>query len=77
MNEDIKIATRDSYGKAVTELGEANENIVVLDADLSAATKTGVFAKKLPGQFLNMGIAEQDMLSTAARTCYMWKNTIC
>ena len=66
MNIDKKIATRQSYGEAVAELGERNENIVVLDADLSAASKTCIFAKKFPNRFFEMGISEQDMLSTAA-----------
>jgi len=61
-----KIATRESYGKAISELGRKNENIVVLDADLAAATKTGVFKKEFPNRFFDMGIAEQDMLGTAA-----------
>ena len=66
MNIDKKIATRQSYGEAVAELGERNEDIVVLDADLSEATKTCIFAKKFPNRFFEMGISEQDMLSTAA-----------
>ena len=66
MNEDIKIATRQSFGDALAELGEKNENIVVLDADLSGATKTSEFAKKFPKRFFDMGIAEQDMMGTAA-----------
>lgn len=66
MNLDKKIATRQSFGEALASLGEENENIVVLDADLSGATKTNIFAKKFPERFFNMGIAEQDMLTTAA-----------
>lgn len=66
MNENNKIATRQSYGEALAELGKENKNVVVLDADLSSATKTGVFAKEYPKRFFNMGIAEQDMISTAA-----------
>ena len=66
MNLDKKIATRQSFGEALASLGEENENIVVLDADLSGATKTNIFAKKFPERFFNMGIAEQDMLATAA-----------
>ncbi len=66
MNLDKKIATRQSYGEALAELGEKNNNIVVLDADLSEATKTCIFAEKFPNRFFEMGIAEQDMLSTAA-----------
>lgn len=66
MNLDKKIATRQSYGEALEIVGSENENIVVLDADLSGATKTNIFAKKFPERFFNIGIAEQDMLSTAA-----------
>lgn len=66
MNEQIKIATRQSYGEALVELGKENKDIVVLDADLSNATKTELFAKQFPERFFDMGIAEQDMLSTAA-----------
>ena len=66
MNKDIKIATRQSFGEALEVLGEKNENIVVLDADLSGATKTSIFAKKFPERFFDMGIAEQDMIGTAA-----------
>ena len=66
MDIERKIATRESYGEKLAELGEKNKNIVVLDADLSGATKTSIFAKKFPDRFFNMGIAEQDMMSTAA-----------
>lgn len=60
------IATRDAYGEALAELGETNKDVVVLDADLSGSTKTAIFAKKFPERFFNMGIAEQDMMGTAA-----------
>ncbi len=66
MNLDKKIATRQSYGEKLAELGKVNKDIVVLDADLSNATKTSIFAKEFPNRFFDMGIAEQDMLSTAA-----------
>ena len=66
MNEDIKIATRQSYGEELAKLGEENKNIVVLDADLSTATKTEIFAKKFPDRFINVGIAEQNLLGVAA-----------
>ena len=66
MNLDKKIATRASYGEALCALGEKNQKIVVLDADLSEATKTSVFAKKFPNRFFDMGISEQDMMSTAS-----------
>ena len=61
-----KKATRQSYGEALKELGEINSNVVVLDADLATATKTEIFAKEFPGRFFDMGIAEQNMMSTAA-----------
>ncbi|MBI5701334.1 transketolase family protein [Candidatus Saganbacteria bacterium] len=60
------IATRDAYGKTLAALGAENQNIVVLDADLSASTKTVNFAKLFPERFFDMGVAEQDMISTAA-----------
>ncbi len=66
MNLEITKATRESYGEKLAELGEKNKDIVVLDADLSGATKTSVFAKKIPERFFDMGISEQDMMSTAA-----------
>ncbi len=66
MNEDIKIATRQSFGEEIAKLGEKNEKIVVLDADLSEATKTKIFAEKFPERFFDMGIAEQNMIGTAA-----------
>lgn len=66
MNIDVKIATRESYGKKLVELGKENKDIVVLDADLATATKTELFKKEFPNRFFDMGIAEQDMLGTAA-----------
>ena len=66
MKEDKKIATRQSYGEALAKLGEKNENIVVLDADLSSATKTSIFAKQFPDRFKNIGIAEQNLMGIAA-----------
>lgn len=60
-----KIATREAYGAALAELGEKYD-IVVLDADLAAATKTGVFKKKFPERFIDCGIAESNMISVAA-----------
>ena len=73
MNIDKKIATRQSYGEALLELGKENKDIVVLDADLSSATKTGIFAKEFSDRFFNMGIAEQDMITTAAGMATMGK----
>lgn len=61
-----KIATRQSYGETLVELGKENEKIVVLDADLAGATKTNLFAKEFPDRFFDMGIAEANMLGTAA-----------
>lgn len=66
MNLESKKATRQSYGEALLELGKENEKIVVLDADLSTATKTEIFAKEFPERFFDMGIAEANMLGTAA-----------
>lgn len=61
-----KIATRAAYGKALLELGATNSNVVVLDADLSKSTTTRKFADKYPDRFFNMGIAEANMMGTAA-----------
>ena len=66
MNSDLKIATRQSYGEELAKLGEENKDIVVLDADLTTATKTGIFAKKFPERFINVGIAEQNLMGIAA-----------
>lgn len=73
MNLDKKIATRQSYGEALEKLGKENDKIVVLDADLSGATKTGIFAKSFPERFFNIGIAEQDMVTTSAGMSTMEK----
>lgn len=77
MNLENKIATRQSYGEELAILGEKNENIIVMDADLSGATKTSIFAKKFHNRFFDMGIAEQDMMSTAAGLASSRKNSIC
>lgn len=61
-----KIATRDAYGEALKELGATNPRVVVLDADLTKSTKTSVFAQAFPTRFFNMGIAEQNLIGTAA-----------
>lgn len=61
-----KIATRESYGKTLVELGKENQDIVVLDADLAAATKTGIFKKEFPQRHIDVGIAECNMISIAA-----------
>ncbi|MDD2192745.1 MAG: transketolase family protein, partial [Bacteroidales bacterium] len=61
-----KIATRDAYGQELVRLGAENKDIVVLDADLSKSTKTHDFMKNYPERFFNMGIAEANMMGTAA-----------
>ncbi len=66
MDFNDKKATRQSMGEALKDLGEINKNIVVLDADVSTATKSDIFAKEFPDRFFEMGISEQDMISTAA-----------
>ncbi len=66
MADVIKVATRDGYGNALVELGEKNPNVLVLDADLAAATKTGGFKKAFPDRFFDTGIAESNMMGVAA-----------
>lgn len=66
MADVIKTATRDAYGKALVELGGINDKVVVLDADLAAATKTGMFKKAYPEKFFDCGIAEGNMMGVAA-----------
>ena len=66
MAESVKIATRESFGKALCELAKTHSDIVVLDADLSAATKTDIFAREYPDRFIDCGIAECNMIGIAA-----------
>ncbi len=66
MSEVKKFATRDGYGKALIELGKKDDRIVVLDADLAAATRTGKFQKEFPERHIDCGIAEQNMMGIAA-----------
>ncbi len=66
MADIIKTATRDAYGKALVELGEKNDKLIVFDADLAAATKTGMFKKAFPDRFIDCGIAESNMMGVAA-----------
>lgn len=66
MSEIKKIATRESYGNALVELGREHEDLVVLDADLAAATKTGIFKKEFPDRHIDCGIAECNMMGIAA-----------
>ncbi|MBQ3150543.1 MAG: transketolase family protein [Clostridia bacterium] len=65
MADTVKVATRDSYGKALVELGAVNDKLIVLDADLAAATKTGGFKKAYPDRFFDTGIAESNMMCIA------------
>ncbi len=67
------VATREAYGQALLDLGKQNTNIVVLDADLSGSTQTKHFAKAYPERFFNMGIAEMNMIGTAAGLARMGK----
>lgn len=65
--KDVKLAaTREAYGKTLVELGRENKDIVVLDADLAVSTKTAMFRKEFPERFFDLGVAEQDMIGTAA-----------
>ena len=73
MSEVKKIATRESYGKALAELGAEHENLVVLDADLAGATKTGIFKKAYPDRHIDCGIAECNMMGIAAGLATMGK----
>ncbi len=66
MADVIKMATREAYGKALVELAETNDKLVVFDADLAAATKTGMFKKAYPDRFIDCGIAEANMMGVAA-----------
>ena len=66
MSEVKKIATRESYGKALAELGAEHDDLVVLDADLAGATKTGIFKKAFPERHIDCGIAECNMMGIAA-----------
>ena len=66
MDKNNKRSIRSAFGNTLAEIGERNSKIVVLDADLSCSTQTQIFAKKFPERFFDCGIAEQDMLATAA-----------
>lgn len=72
-----KIATREAYGEALLQLGKENKDIVVLDADLSKSTKTYDFGKHYPERFFNMGIAEQNLMGTAAGLAAAGKIPFC
>ena len=77
MSEVKKIATRDSYGNALTALGKEHDNLVVLDADLAAATKTGIFKKEFPERHIDCGIAEANMIGIAAGLASCGKVPFC
>ena len=77
MLEVKKIATRDSYGNALASLGREHENLVVLDADLAAATKTGIFKKEFPERHIDCGIAEANMIGIAAGLASTGKVPFC
>ena len=66
MSEVKKIATRESYGNALVELGKEHDDVIVLDADLAGATKTGIFQKAFPQRHIDCGIAEGNMMGVAA-----------
>jgi transketolase len=77
MSEVKKIATRESYGNALVALGHEHENLVVLDADLAAATKTGIFKKEFPERHIDCGIAEANMIGIAAGLASCGKVPFC
>ena len=77
MAEVKKIATRESYGQTLVELGKENPNIVVMDADLAAATKTALFGKEFPERFFDSGIAEANMVGVAAGMASCGKTVFC
>ena len=66
IDRENRKSIRSEFGKTLLELGKTNPDIVVLDADLSCSTQTQIFAKEFPRRFFNCGIAEQDMIATAA-----------
>jgi transketolase len=79
MSEVKKIATRASYGSALVELGKKHENLIVLDADLAAATQTGMFKKEFPERHIDCGIAECNMMGIAAglANCFHRQGSFC
>ncbi len=77
MSEVKKIATRESYGNALVELGKEHDNLVVLDADLAEATKTGMFKKAFPERHIDCGIAESNMIGIAAGLASTGKVPFC
>ena len=77
MSDVKKIATRDSYGNALAELGKEHENLYVLDADLAAATKTATFKKAFPERHIDCGIAEANMIGMAAGNGHHRQDSLC
>lgn len=77
MAEIVKKATREGYGSGLLKLGEKYDDFIVMDADLAAATKSGVFKKAFPERFYNCGIAEQNMISIAAGVAATGKKVFC
>ena len=77
MSDGKKIATRDSYGNALVELAKDHPDVVVLDADLAAATKTGVFKKAYPERHFDCGIAESNMMARRGRHGRHGPGTLC
>jgi len=77
MSEVKKVATRAAYGNTLVQLGAERDDFVVLDADLAAATQTGMFKKAFPERFYNCGIAEQNMIGIAAGIAATGKKVIC
>lgn len=77
MSEVQKIATRQSYGETLVELGKENSNIIVMDADLAEATKTAIFKKAFPDRFFDAGIAEGNMMGIAAGLASCGKTVFC
>ncbi len=77
MSEVKKIATRESYGNALVEIANEHDDLVVLDADLAAATKTGIFKKAFPDRFIDCGIAESNLVGVAAGIASTGKVPFC
>ena len=77
MADKKKQATRESYGEALVELGAKYDNLIVLDADLAGATKTGMFKKAYPDRFFDCGIAEQNLIGVAAGLTTTGKLVFC
>ena len=68
LNKENKKSIRSAFGKTLAELGKTNKDIVVMDADLACSTQSQMFGKEFPDRFFDCGIAEQDMIATAAES---------